>query len=78
MTESSLIYRHRFWVRVTHWINVICMTVMLMSGPQIFNAHPALYWASTALAFVFRLALRDQWDDLRAVPARSIPSRLMK
>ena len=48
MTESRLIYRHRFWVRVTHWINVICMTVMLMSGPQIFNAHPALYWASTA------------------------------
>jgi thiosulfate reductase cytochrome b subunit len=27
-----------------HWINVVCMTVLLMSGLNIFNAHPALYW----------------------------------
>jgi len=27
-----------------HWINVICLTILLMSGLQIFNAHPALYW----------------------------------
>ena len=33
-------------VRLTHWINVLCMTVLLMSGLQIFNAHPALYWGS--------------------------------
>jgi cytochrome b subunit of formate dehydrogenase len=38
------VYRHRLWVRITHWINMICMTVLLMSGLQIFNAHPALYW----------------------------------
>lgn len=38
------IYRHRLPVRVMHWINVICLTVLLMSGLQIFNAHPALYW----------------------------------
>ncbi|HEY3918975.1 MAG TPA: cytochrome b/b6 domain-containing protein [Stellaceae bacterium] len=44
MTEHRLVYRHRLWVRVTHWINVICMTGLLMSGLQIFNAHPALYW----------------------------------
>ncbi len=39
-----LIYRHSIVVRVTHWINVLCLTVLLMSGLQIFNAHPALYW----------------------------------
>ena len=44
MTGSQFIYRHRLWVRVTHWINLLCMTVLLMSGLQIFNAHPALYW----------------------------------
>ncbi len=44
MADERLIYRHRLWVRVTHWINVICMTGLLMSGLQIFNAHPALYW----------------------------------
>ena len=38
------IYRHRLPVRVMHWINVVCMTVLLMSGLNIFNAHPALYW----------------------------------
>jgi len=38
------IYRHRLPVRVMHWINVICLTILLMSGLQIFNAHPALYW----------------------------------
>jgi thiosulfate reductase cytochrome b subunit len=38
------IYRHRLPVRVMHWVNVVCLTVLLMSGLQIFNAHPALYW----------------------------------
>jgi Ni/Fe-hydrogenase b-type cytochrome subunit len=43
MTDNRCIYRHRLWVRITHWTNMICMTVLLMSGLQIFNAHPALY-----------------------------------
>jgi thiosulfate reductase cytochrome b subunit len=38
------IYRHSLVVRITHWVNVACLTVLLMSGLQIFNAHPALYW----------------------------------
>lgn len=42
--QRNLIYRHSVVVRVTHWINVLCLTVLLMSGLQIFNAHPALYW----------------------------------
>jgi thiosulfate reductase cytochrome b subunit len=46
MPNGRPIYRHRFWVRLTHWVNVICMTVLLMSGLQIFNAHPALYWGN--------------------------------
>ena len=36
--------RHSVWVRVTHWLNLLCLVVLLMSGLQIFNAHPALYW----------------------------------
>lgn len=42
--ERQAIYRHSVLVRVTHWINVVVLTVLLMSGLQIFNAHPALYW----------------------------------
>jgi thiosulfate reductase cytochrome b subunit len=41
---QQAIYRHSLLVRVTHWINVLCLTMLLMSGLQIFNAHPALYW----------------------------------
>ena len=37
-------YRHRLPVRLMHWINVVCLTILLMSGLNIFNAHPALYW----------------------------------
>jgi thiosulfate reductase cytochrome b subunit len=39
-------YRHRAWVRVAHWINALCLAILLMSGLNIFNAHPALYWGS--------------------------------
>jgi thiosulfate reductase cytochrome b subunit len=36
--------RHSGLVRVTHWVNVFCFSMLLMSGAQIFNAHPRLYW----------------------------------
>jgi hypothetical protein len=39
-----LVYRHTRITRLTHWINLLCVAVLLMSGLQIFNAHPALYW----------------------------------
>jgi len=48
MSESAgprkvLIRRHTLLVRITHWINVLCILVLLMSGLQIFNATPSLY-----------------------------------
>jgi len=36
-------YRHSAPVRVMHWLNVLFIIIMLMSGLNIFNAHPALY-----------------------------------
>jgi thiosulfate reductase cytochrome b subunit len=42
--RRETIYRHRLVTRVTHWINALCILVLLMSGLQILNAHPALYW----------------------------------
>jgi len=38
------IYRHRLPVRISHWLNVPFLIILIMSGLQIFNAHPALYW----------------------------------
>ncbi|MEK1895770.1 MAG: cytochrome b/b6 domain-containing protein [Rhizobium sp.] len=43
-TGHTLIYRHSLAVRLSHWVNVLSLTVLLFSGLQIFNAHPALYW----------------------------------
>ncbi len=43
-TPKETIYRHRLVTRLTHWINVLCISLLLMSGMQIFNAHPRLYW----------------------------------
>jgi thiosulfate reductase cytochrome b subunit len=37
-----LVFRHPLAVRATHWINVVALTVLLMSGLQIFNADPEL------------------------------------
>ena len=36
------VYRHTRITRLTHWINLLCVTVLLMSGLQIVNAHTAL------------------------------------
>jgi thiosulfate reductase cytochrome b subunit len=44
--KREVIYRHAAAVRVTHWINVLCVTLLLMSGLRIFNYHPALYWGN--------------------------------
>ncbi len=43
---GALVRRHRFSTRLWHWVNVVAVTVMLMSGLMIFNAHPRLYWGA--------------------------------
>jgi thiosulfate reductase cytochrome b subunit len=47
--DRERIYRHSVVVRITHWLNAAILLVMLMSGLQIFNAHPALYWGEKSL-----------------------------
>jgi thiosulfate reductase cytochrome b subunit len=58
--SSRRIYRHRLPVRVMHWINVICLAILLMSGLQIFNAHPALYWGRDS-------TFADPWVSIGAL-----------
>ena len=58
--SSRRLYRHRLPVRVMHWINVICLTILLMSGLQIFNAHPALYWGKDS-------TFADPWVSIGAL-----------
>ncbi len=42
--KGESFYRHRAPVRLTHWINALCIIFLLGSGLNIFNAHPRLYW----------------------------------
>jgi thiosulfate reductase cytochrome b subunit len=62
-TGRTVIYRHSLLVRLSHWVNVLCMTVLLFSGLQIFNAHPALYWgqygANNDPSFISTEAVED-------------------
>ncbi|MEB2847867.1 hypothetical protein GAO09_12220 [Rhizobiales bacterium RZME27] len=59
----TLIRRHSLTIRLSHWLNVLCMTVLLFSGLQIFNAHPSLYWgqygADEDLSFIAMQAVED-------------------
>lgn len=41
--KGPLIYRQSIWTRITHWVWVVCLFFLLLSGFQIFNAHPILY-----------------------------------
>lgn len=43
-----LVHRHGLVTRTTHWINLAALIVLLLSGLQIFNAHPALYWGEVS------------------------------
>jgi thiosulfate reductase cytochrome b subunit len=45
---SYLYLRHRWPVRLTHWLNVLSLTILLMSGLMIFNAHPSLDWGKSS------------------------------
>jgi thiosulfate reductase cytochrome b subunit len=47
-TGTYLYYRHRLPVRIMHWINVVVLTILLLSGLNIFSAHPALYWGKSS------------------------------
>jgi len=47
-----------------HWINVVALTVLLLSGLNIFSAHPALYWGKSSYSGrepVFEISARE--DD---------------
>jgi thiosulfate reductase cytochrome b subunit len=46
--RKTFFYRHTIPVRLMHWSNAIVLAIMLMSGLQIFNAHPALYWGKAS------------------------------
>jgi thiosulfate reductase cytochrome b subunit len=63
----ELIYRHGLVVRVTHWINVLVISLLLMSGLNILNAHPRLYWGQFGADF------ETPWLEVAAVNRPGAP-----
>lgn len=63
MEQREVIYRHSGAVRLTHWVNALVLLVLLMSGLQIFNAHPALYLGAKSDFDSPVLAMRPMQHD---------------
>ncbi len=55
-----MIRRHSAVTRITHWLNVLVISALLLSGLQIFNAHPALYWGAKS-------TFADPWLSMKKV-----------
>lgn len=61
--------RHALSTRIWHWLNFACLVVLFMSGLNISNAHPRLYWGDWG----FEAA--DAWLFLPRYPGwMTIPS----
>ena len=67
-TARETIYRHSLAVRITHWINVLVISLLLMSGLNIFNAHPRLYWGQ------FGADLDRPWFELASWLPHGLPN----
>jgi thiosulfate reductase cytochrome b subunit len=70
MPATETFRRHSLVVRLTHWVNALCLFVLLLSGLQIFNAHPRLYWgeygANADKAFI-SIGAEPEGDTIRGV-----------
>ncbi len=43
MPQGPLVYRQRLITRITHWIWAVSLFFLMLTGLQIFNAHPSLH-----------------------------------
>lgn len=54
--------RHALGTRIWHWINALSLIVLFMSGLNISNAHPRLYWGE------WGFAAEDAWLHVMRFP----------
>lgn len=43
MLQGPLVYRQRMMTRITHWVWAVSLFFLMLTGLQIFNAHPSLH-----------------------------------
>lgn len=54
--------RHALSTRIWHWVNALSLIVLFMSGLNISNAHPHLYWGQ------WGFSPRDAWFHVARFP----------
>ena len=60
--------RHRLSTRFWHWINLVCVVVLFMSGLTISNAHPRLYWGDWGFAPEQAWLIVPRFPDWMTIP----------
>uniref|UniRef100_UPI0035C7C0F3 cytochrome b/b6 domain-containing protein n=1 Tax=Sphingomonas sp. TaxID=28214 RepID=UPI0035C7C0F3 len=60
---TTIIHRHRLATRLWHWVNAVCIIILIGSGLGISNAHPRLYWGRFGANF------DHAWAQLPFFPA---------
>lgn len=61
--RTHTVYRHGWPLRLSHWVNAVCLFILLLSGLQIFNAHPHLYWGAASNFDAPWLSIDDTWSQ---------------
>lgn len=53
----TAVFRHPFLIRLTHWINVLCLLMLVISGFQIYTGRQWLFgrWHHFLFAWIFSL-----------------------
>ena len=60
--------RHALSTRLWHWINLVCVVVMFMSGLTISNAHPRLYWGKAGFMPEEAWLMVPRFPDWMTIP----------
>ncbi len=71
MPRGPLIYRQKLVTRVTHWVWAVSLFFLMLTGLQIFNAHPSLHIGKeSGFAYdnaILEIGARQDGEALRGV-----------
>ncbi|MBL9075581.1 cytochrome b/b6 domain-containing protein [Tabrizicola sp.] len=71
MPQGPLVYRQRLITRIAHWVWAVSLFFLMLTGLQIFNAHPSLHIGKEA-GFqydnaILEIGARQDGDTLRGM-----------
>jgi thiosulfate reductase cytochrome b subunit len=71
MPQGPLVYRQRLLTRITHWVWAVALFFLMLTGLQIFNAHPSLHIGKEAgFAYdnaILEIGAREVGGELQGV-----------